>query len=251
LVSVSRGDRQVTYYNNVLLHRFIADSITQFTGKACFLCENEHATRHLALANECMNCNPPVALSKQAPRVLEHMSAHILFDLHIKRCDEPCGLCLRPAPLCKFYLKRGKGAGTNDQVDFVKSTCIQKVNFSYSVASVSAPSSPSSNVPLRCPICPAAEPCVWRYNIPHHMRSKHPTIPLAPRESYWQITNAEKRMLKEIWDNRHKQKKLRRAKTDLSSSMVISEAHSSRLILRSALPICLPNFLTRKQRHGR
>lgn len=229
----------------------ITDNITQYTGKACFLCENEHATRHLTLANECMSCSPPVALPKQAPRVLEHMSAHILFDSHIKRCDKPCGLCLRPAPLCKFYLKQGKGAGTSDQVDFAKSTCVQKVNFSYSVASVSTLSSPSSNVPLRCPICPAAEPCIWRYNILHHMRSKHPTIPLTPHEPCWQISNAEKHMLKEIWDNRHKQKKPRKSKKNTSSSLVISEAHSSRLTLRSALPIRLPNLLTREQGHGR
>jgi hypothetical protein len=54
------------------------------------------------------------------------------------------------------------------------------------------------------------------------MRLKHPTT-----------SNAEKRMLKEIWDNLncHKQKKLRKSKADLPSSMVISEAHSSRLTL--------------------
>ena len=202
-------------------------------GKACFLCENEHVIRHLVLANECMNCSPPIALPKHAPKVLEHMSSHILFDSHIKRSDEPCGLCLRPAPLCRFYLKRGKGGGASDQVDFAKSTCIQKIHFSYSLASVSTLSSPSSNVPLRCPICPAADPCVWRYNIPFHMRSKHPTIPLTPYEPHWQISNDEKRMLKDVWDSRHKQKKPRKSKKKMSSSLVVSEAHSSRLTLRS------------------
>jgi hypothetical protein len=97
--------------------------------------------------------------------------------------------------------------------------------------------SPSSNVPLHCPICPVAEPCVWRYNIPYHMRSRHPTIPLTPHEPYWQITNAEKQMLKDIWDNRHKQtrKKLHKSKKNMSSSLVISEAHSSHLTLWSVL----------------
>lgn len=211
-------------------------------GKSCFLCENEHATRHLALTNECTSCSPPIALPKNASRVLEHMSTHILFDSHIKRSNEPCGLCLRPAPLCRFYLKRGKGAGTGDQIDFTKSTCIQKMNFSYSVASVSTSLSPSSNVPLRCPICPAAEPCVWRYNNPYHRWTKHPTIPIT-NESHWQISNAEKWMLKDIWDNRHKEKKARKSKKYIMpSSLVISEAHSSHLTLQSVPSIQLSHL---------
>jgi hypothetical protein len=207
------------------------------TGKACFLCEDEHATRNFAVANECTNCSPAVALPKQAPRILEHMAAHILFDSGIKRSDEPCGLCLRPSPLCKFYLKKRKGAATSEQIDFAKSTCANKLNFSYAVASTSTSSSPSSNVPIRCPVCPTAEPCPWRYNLLHHMRAKHPTISLTPYESAWQITHTEKRLLKEVWENRHKEKKARRSKKDKSTSLIILEVHSSRLALRYVFQI--------------
>jgi hypothetical protein len=185
------------------------------------------------IANECTTCSPSVILPKHAPRTLEHMAAHILFDANIKRSDEPCGLCLRPSPHCAFYLKRGKGAGTSEQVDFEKSKCTNKMHFSYSVASLSTPSSPSSNVPLRCPICPASEPCVWRYNLAHHMRAKHPAIiSLALHEPLWQLTRTETHLIKEIWHNRHKLKKTRRSKNDKSVSLVVSEAHSSRLALR-------------------
>jgi hypothetical protein len=45
----------------------------------------------------------------------------------------------------------------------------KKIPFAYAVAATSTPSSPSSNVPMRCPICPAAAPCVWRYNLFYHM----------------------------------------------------------------------------------
>ena len=136
-----------------------------------------------------MNCSLPLALPKQAPRVLEHMAAHILFDPQIKQSDKPCGLCLRPMDVCKLYLKQGKGAGASDQVDFAKSTCVKKVDFSYMTASISTSSSPSSNVPLRCPICPAAEPCVWQYNLPYHMQAKHPAISLTPHEPIWKISH--------------------------------------------------------------
>ena len=186
----------------------------------------------LSIANECTTCSPSITLPKPAPKILEHMAAHVLFDTNIKRIDEPCGLCLRPSPHCVFYLKRGKGAGTSDQVDFTKSKCTNKVHFSYAIASLSTPSSPCSNVPLRCPICPASEPCVWRYNLLYHMRAKHPAISLTLYESLWQITGTETYLIKETWLNRHKQKKTRKSRNDKTSSLIVSEVHSSRLALR-------------------
>jgi hypothetical protein len=187
---------------------------------------------NLAIANECTTCSPSVALPKHAPKILEHMAAHILFDANTNRSDEPCGLCLRPSPLCAFYLKRGKGAGASDQADFTRSKCANNMHFSYSVASLSTPSSPCSNVPLHCPICPASEPCVWRYNLLYHMHAKHPTIPLTPHEPLWHITNTERQLIKEAWVNRHKQRKTRKSKKNIPSMLIVSEAHSSRLALR-------------------
>lgn len=206
--------------------------LTSLQGKACFLCEDEHATRNLITAYECTACTPSVALPKQAQRVLEHMAAHILFDSSVERSSEPCGLCLRPTPVCVFHLKKGKGTGASEQVDFAKSACAKQIPFSYAVAAVSAPSSPSSNVPMHCPICPIIAPCVWRYNLPYHMRSKHPAISIMPYESLWLISNAEKCLIKEIWTSRHRQKKSRNSKNASDSGLVVSEAHSSCLVLR-------------------
>ena len=64
------------------------------------------------------------------------------------------------------------------------------------------------------------------------MKSKHPTISLAPHEHLWKIMNAEQQLLKEVWDNHHKLKKTRKSKRNQASSLIISEAHSSRLTLR-------------------
>jgi hypothetical protein len=64
------------------------------------------------------------------------------------------------------------------------------------------------------------------------MRSKHPAISKTPYENLWQISNAEKSLLKEVWANRHKEKKSRKSKIKNMPGLVISEAHSSRLALR-------------------
>lgn len=170
-------------------------------GKACFLCEKDHATQNLANMHECSAYSPPVTLPKLAQRVLEHMGAHILFNPSIDKSAKPCGLCLRPFTLCVYHFKKGKGAGTSEQVDYTKTTCARKMPFAYAVAATSTPSSPSSNVPICCPIFPTAAPCMWQYNLPHHMRSKHPFILLTVHQSLWQITNAEKSLLKEVWAN--------------------------------------------------
>ncbi|KAF8221652.1 hypothetical protein L208DRAFT_1530560, partial [Tricholoma matsutake] len=197
----------------------------------CFLCEDEQATRNLEVLNECTACIPLVALPKSAQRVLEHMAAHILFDPSVNRSAEPCGLCLQSSPLCVYYLKRGKGVGASEQVDSTKSVCANKIPFGYAVAAISTSSSPSSNVPIHCPICPTAALCVWRYNLSHHMRSKHPAILLPPYKSLWQIKNAKKSQLKEMWNNHHKHKKMQKSKKQNTSGLIISEAHSSRLTL--------------------
>src|ERR1019366_3194000 len=119
-----------------------------------------------------------------------------------------------------------------EQVDYAQATCTRKMPFAYAVAATSTASSPSSNVPIRCPICPTAAPCVWRYNLSHHMRSKHPAISPTAHQSLWQITNAEKCLIKEVWANRHKRKKMRKPKGNGASGLIISEAHSSCLTFR-------------------
>ncbi|KAF8238801.1 hypothetical protein L208DRAFT_210848 [Tricholoma matsutake] len=74
-----------------------------------------------------MNMPPAIQLSRMnGPQA--HGCTHPLRP-HIKRSDEPCGLCLWPMDVCKFYLKWGKGAGVSDQVDFAKSTCIKSVPY--------------------------------------------------------------------------------------------------------------------------
>ena len=105
----------------------------------------------------------------------------------------------------------------------------------YAVTAISTASSPSSNVPMHCPICPTAAPCIWHYNLSHCMQLKHPAISLALYKLLWQITNTEKSQLKEIWANCHKQKKMCKSRAMGTSGLVISNAHSSCLTLQQVL----------------
>jgi hypothetical protein len=208
-----------------------------FTGKACFLCENDDAERHFSKQNQCAVCTPPVFFKEKtsAHHILEHNAAHVLFDSCLKRSDELCGLCLRPAPACIFYLKKGKGSKSTDQINMQKSSCANKLAFSYSVATESTQTAPCSNVPIQCPICPKmyTTPVHWRLNLEQHIKSRHCEIgSLIPYEHLWKNSEAEKFQLKGIWNDHHKEKHLRKSRKAGSASLIISETHSSRLVLQ-------------------
>ncbi|KAF4596881.1 hypothetical protein EYR40_007427 [Pleurotus pulmonarius] len=207
------------------------------SGKACFLCKDKTKELELLTAKQCPRCSPTVELPATAPRVLEHMAAHILFDTRVIASTQPCGLCLRPAPECCFYLKKGKGTAAGIQVDIERSTCANPMNFSYSVASVWTEQSPCTNVPVRCPECIKTNkfaPGVWRYNMVHHMRERHSYVTVAEYDPTWTVDKSEREGLRGIWNNRHKKKQTRKAKTS-KRTMVISDAHRTSNILR-----CVP-----------
>jgi len=116
------------------------------TGNACFVCESDQDLGDIGsmTSSDCPRCSPTVTLDlAQGQRVLEHIGSHILYDPTVIQSIEPlCGLCLRPAQLCQFYLEKGKGAKGNG------------------IAAESTASSPCSNVPIHCPICPQTDPAI-------------------------------------------------------------------------------------------
>ena len=176
---------------------------------------------------------PAVYFKTKVPhRVLEHNAAHILYDTHCKKSDELCGLCLRPAPACIFFLKKSQ---SSDQVDHQRTTCANPLKFSYSTAELSTSSSPCSNVPIRCPICiktsPAA-PAHWRYNLEYHIKARHPGEDPSRYKHLWAIGEAETLQLKTIWIERHKKKRSRKSRKGGLPPLIISKAHSSRLAFR-------------------
>ncbi|KIJ12646.1 hypothetical protein PAXINDRAFT_82548, partial [Paxillus involutus ATCC 200175] len=92
---------------------------------------------------------------------------------------DPCGFCGQsghPVRLTKEGKKR---------TFQLSSSCPLAITFSLGVAATSTKNSPSTNVPIRCSICPATSgdrAVVWKYNMAHHLGTvhaeRHPAQPL-------------------------------------------------------------------------
>jgi hypothetical protein len=73
------------------------------------------------------------------------------------------------------------------------------MNYSYGIAAESTASSPCSNVPIHCPICPKTDPAIWKYFMKVHFEEKHKTLDLTKYEHLWRLSNFEKSEMKKIW----------------------------------------------------
>ncbi|KAJ7893307.1 hypothetical protein B0H14DRAFT_2684645 [Mycena olivaceomarginata] len=167
--------------------------ITAADGKLCFLCEDETVEHEIARIGCCAHRTPP---------------------------DQPCGLCLRPAPQCTFAVK---GSSPVDiQVDGRKSNCPGHSRFSYETASISETKNPSSNVPVLCP----TSSC-------QHFKECHPGLPQSIYDAH-AISATEKRLLKVLWDNRHTktQRKSKKSKQKKGIERDASERYKTSWALR-------------------
>ena len=173
-------------------------------------------------SSNCPLCLPTVTLDlSQGQCVLKHIGSHILYDPTVIRSVEPmCGLCLRPSPLCQFYLTKGKGANGNIRINPKTS----KGCYSYSIAAESTPTSPCSNVPIDCPVCPKSNPAVWKYFMKIHFEEKHKTLDLTKYKHLWKLSNFEISEMKRIWGRQGKVT-IKRAKKSKMAPLVISEDH--------------------------
>ena len=198
------------------------------SGAACFLCCKDSQVVDIGSA-DCPRCSPTVTLDlSHGQRVLEHIGAHVLHDPGLNKSTPLCGLCLRPAPLCQFFLKKGKGANGCLRVNETLSRgCLVKVK-SYHVASKSTASSLCSNVPIQCPLCPNADPVVWHYFLKTHFWEVHLNAPILKYDHLWKISNFEISEMKKIWVKRLIVMATRTRKTKVPS-LIISEDHHTQI----------------------
>ena len=215
-------------------------SAFNFPGDTCFICESEHNLRDIGsmMTSDCSWCSPTIMLDlSQGQRILEHIGSHILYDPTIIQAIEPlCGLYLCPSQLC---LKKGRGANGNLRIDQRTSKgCLIKMNYSYSIAAESTASSPCSNVPIRCLICPQTDPTIWKYFIKVHFKEKHKTFDLTKYKHLWKLSNFKRSEMKKIWA---KQGKIPTKCTKKSKipPLVISESHHARI--PAIYVICCPS----------
>jgi len=179
---------------------------------------------------ECLKCHPTVTFNPlHRQRFVEHISSHILYDKTVDCSLEPCGLCLSPAPLCKFVLTNGKGRAGNVAIDMNASSCLNLIKISISVVAKCSDASPCTNHPMHCPYCPHSSLAVWSYNLRQHLLRHHPTVSLNKHNSILTLSKLEWDRMKCIWDQRHEQAK---ARSKTQPRLVISETHRSRLVLK-------------------
>jgi len=105
---------------------------------------------------------------------------------------------------------------------------LTKPKLSYGIASASTKSSPCSNIPILCPLCPKIEPAVWRYNAKYHFGLAHPNADPKKYHHLWDISNFEIQEMKKKWADRH-HVPVKQAKKSKSAPLVISDAHRSQI----------------------
>jgi hypothetical protein len=85
------------------------------------------------------------------------------------------------------------------------SGCPVKVSYSYNTAFQSKESSPCSNVPMLCPLCPKQAPAIWRYNLEQHFIEYHPSA--MKIEEYRKLRTLDPIEIERVtakWEDRHR-----------------------------------------------
>ena len=181
----------------------------------------------------CSRCSSKIHVdSSKMQHMLEHMGAHILYDSANLWNQEVGSLCLRPAPMCQIYMKKTQGVDHNFSVDTKRSSCVNLVkHFSCSVASESTESSPCTNFPTICSLCPPKSAAVWTYSLDAHFCERHKLLP-ANFPIQFEISSLERQQMKTIWDKCYEEKKKRSLKECTHKPLEILPAHSSRCVLQ-------------------
>ncbi|KAJ7120361.1 hypothetical protein C8R44DRAFT_877797 [Mycena epipterygia] len=86
--------------------------------------------------------------------------------------DYPCGFCGQAMAdgACDISIASGKAI----------SSCSEWYQFQIKAALKRSDAKPSTNTPLKCPLCPQVH---WKYNMAQHLQDKHPTWDVVTEES--------------------------------------------------------------------
>jgi hypothetical protein len=148
----------------------------------CLLPQKKYSGKDIL---SCLLCGEEMALKDMR----KHVGGHILCNLHAHdgpdECtlqsvgDNPCGFCGLDGCITQLLAK--KGGGFTCQYHYVQ--------MQYQLAAQFSKSSPYTNVPIHCPICPTsvskAPQTIWKYNALFHLTSEHAsdsTPPKIPRQ---------------------------------------------------------------------
>ncbi|KAI0058140.1 hypothetical protein BV25DRAFT_1862304, partial [Artomyces pyxidatus] len=205
-------------------------------GEACFVCETstDSTTQSRDPDGDSCPCCPAISISGlTGPQRLQHMGAHILHDPKLKDADSPCGFCLSSS--CVIYLSHRRSANINEQIDMSKSQCPHLIKVSLKVASEHSMTSPCTNAPIRCPLCPQPHsPAVWKYNLEQHIRIHHPMANVELYKDTYEVTGPELVLMKGVYLTKPRKSKKKRL---ASRVLPISDSHSTRMVMWTSVDV--------------
>ena len=125
----------------------------------------------------CFPCCEPTALKDMQ----NHVGGHILCTFPESEAtdegtlqlvgDDPCGFCGLDGCLTQLLEKKGGGITITSNCQY------HYVQMQYGAAAKYTKSSPCTNVPIHCPICPTsvskAPQTIWKYNALFHLINEH------------------------------------------------------------------------------
>lgn len=144
-----------------------------------------------------------------------------------------CGFCLASGSLCSIWLKRRQGWKVGMQID-IQNSCWQhnnQVQLSLTSFAKSINSSPCTNIPIMCSLCPATSDAMWKYNLEMHLKTVHPTANASDYCALYKVKKSKFIALKNLfnskpwWTTRH---------ICNLGNISILEAHSSHIAVRYA-----------------
>lgn len=226
------------YITSSGMHQILSHSSltkkTNISGAVCFLCEDQNASQGARRKqHRCSKC-PTLAISlSSATELVRHISRHILFDDDIDLDENPCGFCLNTG-ICTIYLRKTKGRKGVLKVDMARSQCVNKVDLSFKHASKVTATSPCTNQPLACPLCPNGAPAVWKYNLKSHILKVHRGADGSRYEDLYDISDNERVLMRRIYQEKSSAKSRstkRKRKAALADRPIsVSESHIIRTI---------------------
>ena len=93
--------------------------------------------------------------------------------------DNPCGFCGLDGCITQLLIKKGGGFTITSNCQY------HYAQMQYRAAAQFSKSSPCTNVPIHCPICPTsvskAPQTIWKYNALFHLTSEHATGSTPPQ----------------------------------------------------------------------
>ena len=200
---------------------------------AAFVCKAETDKHPItgplgAQSNHCPICQPAIPWDiTKSHKILEHITMHILFNNLLDNTKEYCRLCMCPSPLCSFYLQKGKGAGSVQQINKCVSRCLNFMGrLFYLAAATECPNSPCTNILVTCPLCPSTSAAVWKYNMKIHLVQTHPSTKGSDFPKAYANSNSKKAALKIQWEKRHLAHQCQKPNAT-SRPLPVSEVHSS------------------------